>query len=105
MSGRRAFGAEAVSDPARREEGVQFPIPPAKRRTRQTLRVRSNTIQVPLSGINKKRDHGPIMVRDGDPVEPDAGPVIKSGFYRADPVTESHKVYRYDTEWAEVLAI
>ena len=58
----------------------------------------------PDSGINKKRDHGPIMVRDGDPVEPDAGPVIKSGFYRADPVTESHKVYRYDTKWAEVLA-
>jgi hypothetical protein len=45
------------------------------------------------------------MVRDGDPVEPDAGPVIKSGFYRGVKATESHKVYRYDTKWTGVLAI
>src|ERR1039458_4734696 len=38
--------AEAVLDPARREGGVQSPGPLAKRRTRQTLRIRSNTIQV-----------------------------------------------------------
>jgi hypothetical protein len=67
VSGRRAFGAEAVLDPARREKEVQSPGPPAKRRTRQTLRIRSSTIQVHLSGINKKRDHGPIMARDGGP--------------------------------------
>ena len=63
----------------------------AKRRTRQTLRVRSNTIQVHLSGINKKRDHGPIMVQGWRPAKPDAGLVIKSGFYGVDKATGDRK--------------
>ena len=56
-SGRRA---------ARRQRSI-LQIRGAKRRTRQPLRIRSNTFQVPLSGINKKRDHGPMMARDGGP--------------------------------------
>jgi hypothetical protein len=90
-SGRRA---------ARRQRSI-LQIRGARRRTNQLLRVRSNTIQVPLSGINKKKSHGQGWRR----AKPDAGPVIKSGFYGVDKATESHKVYRYDTEWAEVLAI
>jgi hypothetical protein len=46
-----------------------------------------------------------LWSRDGDPTKPDAGPVIKSGFYGGDKATESHKVYRYDTKWTEVVAI
>jgi hypothetical protein len=64
VSGRRAFGAEAVLDPARREKEVQFSDPPREKEKQADSSVSDpNTIQVPLSGINKKRDHGPIMVQ------------------------------------------
>ena len=32
-----------------------------------------------------------LWSRDGDPAKPDAGPVIKSGFYGGDKAAESHK--------------
>ena len=68
VSGRRAFGAEAVLDPARREKEVQFSDPPREKEKQADSSVSDpNTIQVPLSGINKKRDHGPMMARDGGP--------------------------------------
>jgi hypothetical protein len=68
VSGRRAFSAEAVLDPARREKEVQFSDPPREKEKQADSSVSDpNTIQVPLSGINKKRDHGPMMARDGGP--------------------------------------
>jgi hypothetical protein len=69
VSGRRAFGAEAVSGPAAKEES-NFRSRRAKRRTRQIL---------------------PIMVQGWRPAKPDAGPVIKAGFYRVDKATGDRK--------------
>ena len=72
------------------------PDPPREKEKQADSSVSDpNTIQVHLSGINKKKSDG----QRWRPAKPDAGPVIKSGFYGADPVTESHKVYRYDTKW------
>ena len=67
---RRDGAAVKAAVNPRREKEVQSPDPRREKEnqaTRQPLRIRSNTIQVHLSGINKKRDHGPIMVQGWRP--------------------------------------
>ena len=58
---RRGSGRAGREEPRAATKGVRFRS--AARFTNQTLKIRSNTIQVHLSGMNKKRDHGPIMVQ------------------------------------------
>ena len=84
MSGRRAFGAEAVLDPARREKEVQFSDPP---REKEKQAGHENQIHHhPGSPIRHKQEERsrPDYGQRWRPAEPDAGPLIKAGFYRAD---------------------
>ena len=67
-------------------------------REKENQAAPENQIQhLPVSPVRHKARRNP-MVRDGDPAEPDAGPVIETGFYGVDKAAESHKVYRCDTE-------
>ena len=65
--GRRAPAQRPFWIPA--AQGRKSPIsdPAGEKENQADPGFRTNTIQVPLSGINKKRDHGPIMARDGGP--------------------------------------
>jgi hypothetical protein len=54
-------GREGRGESRAATKGVRFRS--AARSTDQTLKIRVITIQVHLSGMNKKRDHGPIMVK------------------------------------------